>query len=320
MGAWLVLAAPPATAEPRPSVSVRPAADGCPVSAFLVELQALGLDATLADRDAEHAAGPAVALQREAEGTSLVLWAEPGGGPRRIPVGAASCDDAVVMAALIVNRRLRDGHVDGPPVELSLRAPGGSARDPAAVERAPEARTPPPVLAVPVAIPWTARLDVLSGVELAFPAESPHGAGVEARAVVSPGVRALILSAGLGFSGQFGWPSSEGSVAGWTVEAMARGGLRLRAARIELEPTLGLGLAHHLVRLGVDGAPLREHTLPRLEGALGLGFSRPLSVRVDLGLLWAPWALRVVSASRELDAVIGGLSARVRIGFGIDFL
>jgi len=322
-----------AAGDQAPAVTVRAAPDGCAPAAFVAELRALGLEVGVADRDDGAAPGVGVALQRGADGVRLILWLDPAEPPERLAVGSATCDDAALMGALIVNRRLRGESLPAEPApELSLRPLTQADRAPLAVERAADASPAgaplpsgvaaaegAPVPGSPSTRRWGARLDLLSGVELALADGAPDVAGLEVRGVVLPGDDVVLLSAGLGFDGAFGWPSSRARVTAYVIDAWARAGARFRVAWAELEPTLGLGLSHHLVKLEDGGAGFEGHPLPKLELALGAGLAHPLSVRLDLGVLWSPWSLHVLAPSRALDATIGGLTFRARLGFGIDF-
>lgn len=301
-----------------PAVTVRTAPDGCPPAPFVAELRALGLDVSAADRDEGVVPGVGVALQRHPEGVQLILWLEASSPPERLAVGSATCDTAALLAAPIVNRRLRAEAGAGEPAALSLRPLVLADRAPLAIERG--ALPAPPPAAPSDVPPWAGRVDVLSGVELAFDDRRPDAAGVEVRAVVFPRAGPLLVAAALGFDAAYGWPASEARITDYALEAWARGGAGLRWSWLELEPTLGLGLSHHLLRLDEGGSGFVGRTLPRFELALGLGVAHPVSVRLDLGLLWAPWTLTVLAPTRGLDASVGGLTLRARLGFGIDFL
>jgi hypothetical protein len=222
------------------------------------------------------------------------------------------------MAAPIVNRRVRaDGRQDE-RLELSLRATGHGLRLALASER--PAPAPPPAPLVATEAPWEARVDILTGIETAFRGQSPDAAGVELRAVAFPPGSRWLASVAFGFEELFAWPPSRAGVSGYALDAAVRFGARFRSGWISLEPTMGVGLAYHLLKLDTKGATFSGGALPNAEIALGLGVGEPWSVRVDLGLLWAPWALHVVAPAHGLDALIGGVTARMRVGVGFDFL
>lgn len=167
-----------------PSVTVRTAPEGCPPAPFVSELRALGLDVSVADRDAGVVPGVGVALQRDPGGVQLILWLDASSPPERLAVGSATCETAALLAAPIVNRRLRAATGADQPCPLSLRPLVLAERAPLAVERQPLAIVTTP--APPAETSWSGRVDVLSGVEVAFADRAPDAAGVEVRAVVFP--------------------------------------------------------------------------------------------------------------------------------------
>ncbi len=267
----------------------------------------------------ETVQGIFVVMPKGTEGVDLGIHFIEGKTTESVSLQAKTCDDAVTMAVLLINRRLKSlSRTKSPLPTVDLTqfyrpAPADVPTDvyetaPTVVEPGPGKPVERPIASVG-ALAWFGRdLDPMA----------PGILGGEMRA----GLRPLVwfeLSLSLGGGWLVTTPVKDPKAEGFVLSAAMRAGAVIYLDVVDLSATLGLDVSNYFIRIEDSRYRYQHGWLPRVEAALCAQFEFPVDFVIEGVFGWSLWNIVVLAGDHGRIMEIGGLRFLVRIGFSFDF-
>lgn len=265
-----------------------------------------------------------VAMPQGTAGVELDVRFVEGGATESVRMAAETCDDAVAMAALLINRRLKSlsrARSPLPTLDLARFAwpappiPSPAGPEPAAGRR-PSSPEPGPESRQPVERP-VGSIGAQAWFGRDLQAEAPGVLGGELRGGLRP-VEWLELGLCLGGGWLATTPVEEPKVEGFVLTAALRAGPVWRLGRLDLGAALGLGTSLYFLRVRESGYRFQHGWLPGIEAILAARFDLAVDLILEAALGWSPWMILAMAGDRGRVMEIGGLRLLLRIGVAID--